>query len=58
LNILTIVFSSLLALGILNLFIEQLKNLFTNSTSFERQQKQRSEIKKAELLTSEVSLID
>ncbi len=52
LNILTILFSSLLGLGIFKLFIEQLRNLMSNSTGIERQRKERSALKKPELLSS------
>lgn len=52
LNIMTILFSSLLGLGIFKLLIEQLRNLMSNSTGIERQRKERSLLKKPELLSS------
>lgn len=42
--------------GLVNLLIAQLRNLFTNSTSFERQKMEKIVTKKAELLGSEASL--
>lgn len=52
LNIVIIIFSTLLALGLFNLLVDQVRNLATNSTGFERQKREKGMLKKPELLAS------
>lgn len=47
LNIATIICSTVMILGLLNLLLEQLRNIFTNSTGLERRYKDRRPLKKA-----------
>lgn len=56
LNIVTVLFSFILLLGILNIFLEQCKNLLTNSTGIERQKKKKNADKSGSLLSSSATL--
>lgn len=57
--IVLIIFSSTMLICVLKLFLEQLRNLFTNSTGLERQKKERSMLRNNSLLSSsETTLTD